>query len=501
MKFSKHAFISYTHIDNQKLAGQDRGWVTLFHETLRAQLEFRLGEVVDIWRDDKLSGNDVFRDEIAAQLSLAALLVAVLSPRYLLSPSCRQEAAEFCSAAQQSLGVEVKNKSRVIKALMLPVESTGLPDPFHKSLGIPFYRSKDKVAITLDPAYGQEMVGEFNHRVAMLAQELVDTIEALRTSEQNETSDSAAARHTTAGNMKGTVYLAESGWDRDPERKQLEIELRNHGYTVVPEGSLPSREQECRAEIEKLLASSRLSVHLIGKEPGMIPSGPAKKTVDALQNELALAQSRSRGLRRILWVPAGGSEDLEHQKFIESLHRSEDAQFGADLVTEEFESLKGAVLSALRNPEKGPSGPDSGGQDEHGIVYVICDRRDSADTVPLRRFLNEKGFEAKRPLFDGDAAAVRAVNESLLNQCQAAIIFYGAADEYWWRSTDSELTKVKRRVPFCTYVTGPLTDHKAEMIDLGEGAPINGLSGLPQVELERFAAKLQRKAASGGTGK
>ena len=38
-----------------------------------------------IWRDLKLSGNDVFADEIVAQFTKTALLISVLTPRYVES--------------------------------------------------------------------------------------------------------------------------------------------------------------------------------------------------------------------------------------------------------------------------------------------------------------------------------------------------------------------------------------------------------------------------------
>jgi hypothetical protein len=105
MNFEKDIFISYTHIDNKPLAGQNQGWVTLMHETLGKLLEIRLGKKVEIWRDDKLAGNDMFAEEIVAQLPQVGLLVSILSPRYLKSDWCKREAAEFCRAAAQTVGV------------------------------------------------------------------------------------------------------------------------------------------------------------------------------------------------------------------------------------------------------------------------------------------------------------------------------------------------------------------------------------------------------------
>jgi hypothetical protein len=250
----------------------------------------------------------------------------------------------------------------------------------------------------------------------------------------------------------------------------------------------------------RLLSDCKLSIHLAGNEPGMIPSGPGQECVVSLQNELAVLHSKERGLRRIIWVPAGvQSKHSSHQQFIDSLHKNDDAQFGADLITGDFESLRSLVLAVLRKfeaPE--PVEPAAKEQQvEEKLIYVICDQRDISASLPLRRFLNERGFEAKRPVFEGDAAKVRTQNERLLSQCHAAIVFYGAGDECWFSRVDSEVRKLKNRAPVRTYIAAPAADHKAE-IEL-EGRPVlNGLSGVPEAALEQFLASLRQKAASGG---
>jgi hypothetical protein len=267
------------------------------HETLSVQLEMRLGEKVDIWRDNKLAGNDVFAEEIVAQFPDVGLLVSVVSPRYMNSEWCLKEAQEFCKAAEAAAGIQVGRKSRIFKVVKLPVENLDcFPEAFRTGLGFPFYKSKDDVLIELDPAYGAEMVGDFNLSVAMLAQKLADTVKVLRAAGQPEQAAEAA---------NGTLFLSETSWDREPERRLLETELTRRGYAVVPDRSLPSREQECEAEVAKLLASSKLAIHMIGIQPGMAPNGPGQRSVDALQNDLAARLSKERGLRRIVRIPQG----------------------------------------------------------------------------------------------------------------------------------------------------------------------------------------------------
>ena len=45
---------------------------------------------LSIWRANKLQGNDMFADEILEQFDKTAVLVSVLSPRYMKSEWCTQ---------------------------------------------------------------------------------------------------------------------------------------------------------------------------------------------------------------------------------------------------------------------------------------------------------------------------------------------------------------------------------------------------------------------------
>lgn len=62
MNFEPSVFISYGHMDDQPLTPGEMGWITRFHASLKAFLSTRMGREAQIWRDDKLRGNDVFSD-------------------------------------------------------------------------------------------------------------------------------------------------------------------------------------------------------------------------------------------------------------------------------------------------------------------------------------------------------------------------------------------------------------------------------------------------------
>jgi len=497
MPFTTHLFISYTHDDNMPLAGEEEGWVSLLHEDLDTLLPIRLGQKPVIWRDNKLNGNDSFSDEIFAQLAEVALVLCVLSRKYVSSEWCRKEAQAFWEIASKA-GIKVGNKTRIFKVIKLPVgnQPEGLPEEFGRLTGYPFYITKDNHDLELDPAFGLEMRAEFHLRSAMLAQDLADTLLAL-----NQVSEAASAGPP----KKGTIFLGATSWDRDCDRKKLEVELTGRGYAVLPNRELPVGEEPCVAEIKKLLPGCDLSIHILGNFPAIVPSGPTQKSLDILQNELAVEESKTRGIPRLIWVPDENQSQVpSHQEFLKLLERDDNAQHGADVVRGGIEVFKGAVLQSLQKLEQKKSGPppkaSAGEVDPGRLIYVICDKRDRQATVELREALTSRGFEPRRPLFEGDAATVRQQNDAMLAQCGLVVIYYGAGDKDWYQNTLAEVQKSKSGARVWTYLAAPLTANKELLLDKDEGNRIiNAIaSQLPQAELDRMLTDPLNSAAAGG---
>ena len=226
--FEKHLFISYAHIDNQPLTPEQKGWISRFHATLEALLSMRLGQAAKIWRDYKLQGNDVFADEIVDQFAQTAVLVSVLTPRYLNSDWCAREVREFCKRAEQSGGVVVGNKARVFKVLKTPVDTQeSLPAVVKDILGYEFFTMEDGTPLELDPAYGEKFAQDYNRKVGKLAWDVALLLKKLEAG--SGVSDKGGDAHAT---VKATIYLAECSYDRKETREILEGDLRRHGYTV-----------------------------------------------------------------------------------------------------------------------------------------------------------------------------------------------------------------------------------------------------------------------------
>ncbi len=500
-QFEKDLFISYSHIDNEPLSPEQKGWVTRFHKSLEALLNMRMGGRSRIWRDDKLTGNDVFSDEIVDQFSNTALMVSVLSPRYLKSEWCTKEIREFCEKARQSGGIVVDNKARIYKVLKTPVETQDcLPEVVQNILGYEFFTMEDGTPLELDAAYGEKFAQDYNRKVGKLAWDISQFLKRLEEEVDGASEDEEPD--------KPIVYLAECSYDRRQEREILEGELKHLGYTVLPEKELPRDENEYIEEVDDLLKRCSLSVHLVGNTFGSVPDGPNQKSVAVLQNELGAKHSQSDGLVRVIWLPAGTrSEQPQQQAFLESLHKDAEAQRGADLITGDLEALKSSVHAALKKlekpvPETAVRGEQSETEESIPLIYLICDEKDRGATIPLRKFCKSQGFDVEIPVFQGDATEIREAHQQLLKSCDAIILFYGAGDEAWKFSIDSDIRKMPayregKSLPHrFTYLADPTTTEKEEMMVMEEAGLIDGLGGFSESAMADFISAMKKSGGS-----
>lgn len=489
--YTKDIFISYAHLDNEPLAPGEDGWITRFHATLQALLNMRLGHSSNIWRDDKLQGNDVFSDEIMQQFEDTAVLLSILTPRYLNSEWCTREISEFCNTAEQSGGIVFDNKARIFKVLKTPVETEDTLPPVAKEvLGYEFFAYDNEVPLELDPAYGEEYGQAYKRKVAQLASDLSKILKQLESEVAKEPLQSV---EDTA-----TIYLAECSFDQRESREILANELKQHGYRILPDRPLPRDEVEYIDTVRTMLSQSVFSIHLVGDTYGAVPDGLSQKSITELQNELAVSQcvQSPETFKRIIWLPAGTCSDQpQQQTFIDSLHSDAMSQHGADLITTDFESLKEAVHIALNKsgePEATDSEEPAAQSDSSKLVYLICDQNDRKATVPLRKYLREQGLDVAIPTFEGDAAAVRQNHLQLIKQCDAVLLFYGVGDESWKRSFDMDLKKMpgyrgdRPLLAQSTYLSAPRTADKEDLIDMEETNLIEGFADFHAENMTEF---------------
>jgi hypothetical protein len=504
MPFLNHVFISYAHDNNRPLEEGGRGWVEHFHGALDGFLGRRYGKA-KIWRDERLRGNEDFSAEIFDQFPDTALMVSVISPSYLKSKWCRDEADKFCEIAQRPPGLVIGNKMRTFKVILDPVESQDqLPAPMRAALGFEFYERDGSRVRELDPELGGEMKAKFLLAVGDLAGEIADLLRRLEGTESAVPAPAAGTDATTAAPAAAAVtgpavYLAECNYDRREDRKALNAELRARNYRVLPDRELPRDEAEYCAEVARLLEQCVLSIHLVGSVYGSVPDGPSQRAGVVIQNELAVARAHAAGLKRVISLPAGTrSDDAKQQAFINAIHRDPEVQFKAEVITAGLEAVKTAVQTALAPPAPLPQplAEASGGA---ASVYVIFDAKDLKDDalIHLRKRLLARGLTLRKPAFDGDAEEVRRTHEHHLAECDAVLIYYGAGTDAWKQSIDRDVEKAKGRSggrklrAVFNWIAAPTTRDKDDVVAMGAAANlIDGRDGVTDALVDESIVKV-----------
>ena len=456
--FEHDFFISYAHLDDQALIAGEQGWISELHRLLEIRVGQMRGEKPKIWRDLKLQGNDFFADTIVERLPRIAALVSVLSPRYVQSEWCNRELSEFCRAAEQSGGVRIGDKARIFKVVKTPVKSERLPEPVQPMLGYEFF-VYDEAGRPRE--LSQEYGGKdraFMTRLDDLAYDIAQLLDMMSNGHAVEAAPAAS---------KGTVFLAETSYELREQREEIRRDLVRNGYEVLPDRALPLVASELDALVRDQLLRSKVSIHLIGRNYGVVPDGATQSIVER-QQALASEAAAGGALSSVIWLPQGMEvEDERQQRFVQHLETSPAVHAAAELLQVPIEDLKTIIYRKLAPPAaavvKAAAAP---AMDDHPRVYIVCDQQDSEATRPLEDYLFGAGFEVILPFFDEDEAQARLEHEENLRSSDVVLLYYGAGDELWLRRKLRELQKsaaLGREKPWlgrAIYIGAPATPQK-----------------------------------------
>jgi hypothetical protein len=439
MSFDADAFISYAHMDNVELIEGQKGWVANLHRALEVRVGQLLGKQPQIWRDPKLQGNDLFEDTLISRLRRVAALVSVVSPRYVKSEWTRKELVEFCAAAKTQGGISYNDKARIFKVLKTPVPLEMHPPELRSLLGYEFFKIDPDTGRVreLNEVFGPEAQKDFWIRLDDLAHDICCLLEVMESQE--------GAPQTGQGKKKVDIFLAETSYDLREQREAIRRDLQQHGYTVLPAGTLNLVASELQQTVREELARCGMSIHLIGRSYGVVPEGATQSLLE-IQNELAIERAEKGEFSRLLWIPPGLQVDDERQrKVIEQLRMDPRLQGGADLLETFLEDFRTVIQEKLKKFEEpaAPSEPVVSVEASGNLarIYLIYEQRDAGAASDWGDFLFDQKLEVIHPIFDGDEAEVREYHDENLRMCDGALILYGAASECWLRRKLRELQK------------------------------------------------------------
>lgn len=486
--FDDDIIISYAHLDDQPLKGHD-GWITNLHHDLETRVSQLLGYKVAVWRDPKLTGNDEYTDELVDQMAGKGVLVSVLSPRYLTSDWCLREVREFCLAAERTGGVRVNNKFRIFKVVKTPVPRDQYPPPLRDLLEYRFYRIEESTdrPHEFNPEIDPEALKDYWARVEDLAtdiKELLKTLKGLATGSN--------------GKSGPTIYLAETTYDLNDKRDSIKRELQQRGCNVLPDRPLPLRASDLDVAVREYLGQSGLAIHLIGEKYGIIPEA-ADCSITCLQARIAQELANKYSFSRIIWMPSGLTAKEDRQReFIETLRNDSTVENAPDVLESSVDELKTLIKTRLDDIAKHETDQETPKLDDSSLtIYVVCDPRDLNDLAPLEDHLFNLNFEVITPAMEGDESQVREDHLENLRTCDAVIIYYGAAQEPWFRTKLRDLRKLPgygRSRPMLAqaiYISGPTTTAK-EHFRTHEPMVIKNLDSFAPHLLDPFVKEIEK---------
>ncbi|MBX3604857.1 MAG: toll/interleukin-1 receptor domain-containing protein [Piscinibacter sp.] len=408
-------FISYAHADDQSLTAGARGWVTDLADRLQKSLAMKPGGAATrVWMDHRLEPNKRVDPALAERVAAASAFVAVLSPRYLESPWCRDEiegfAARHGAAAERVFLVEMAPTARDDWPVAIRDVSTlcfwaqAFDDPAPMPLGWP----------SPDPAGDRPYWRALNELAHFIS-------DRLRTPTGGAAAAPAATRRVWIAEPTDHVLDA---WER------LAAALRQQGIEVRPAnpGAYPTAaEADWRAALNADLAEADLLLALFGPHPGRRP-GWSDSPYTQLMAEAAAQVARERGIGFLCWRPP----DVQLDTLPEGPHRLRVT--GA--VSGSGEALLAEVLARLATPAPAPQPlPATAGTESAPLnVCVQADDSDRRIGEQVRDLLFGLGVDASLAPLPQPAQAPaqwRQDYESLLRDSSGLLIVYGSSPASW----------------------------------------------------------------------
>jgi hypothetical protein len=498
MQFPTDIFISYAHIDDESLIQNQKGWISEFHRALDIRLAQLLGRRPVIWRDDSLQGNHVFDKQIVDQFSKVAIMISIITPRYVKSDWCIKEVDEFYNASQTNIGFTVSNKARIFKVIKTPVLIEQHPEKISGVLGYEFYNTDPGTGRVkeLSQSFGNEAERLYWEKLDDLAHDISSFLESLEHSKSF--TGTLPGTSATNGQVSQKIFLAESSSDTQDFRDSLKRELQGYGYHILPDKQLPLISTALNESLISNLNETVLTIHLLGENYGVVPEG-AQKSIVEIQNDVAASFSAANSVPRFIWIPEGCEPGDDRQiSFINKLNSGKEGISGADLVQGSLEDFKSIVIDKLNSMKKEIKKEVEQPEifnDSSKIVYLICDLSDIDEIRPLEDYLFDNGYEVVIPIFEGDESGIREDHIENLKNCSAAIIFFSNANELWLRSKTRDFLKINgygRDKPLAfkaIYIAPPDSMSKQRFRTL-DAEVIHAIDGLPEEKLKSLLSKI-----------
>lgn len=457
--------IAYSNLDDQPLMSGRPGWISQLQKNLQVRVAQLSGKQVAVVKHSDRTATSENEAEVLRQIPNAKTVVSVLSPPFAHSTNCRRVVESFWKSATESGQFEIEQRSRLLNVVKTPVEAEELPHDLRMLYtGLVPYEFFERDPQTgrlreFDEAFGNTALQRFHERVYDVAYDISQVLKYL--------GDPALSGIRRTANPK-TIFLAATTSDLEPQRDQLRRELIELGHIVVPKQPLPLVATELVAVVQNCLEQADVAIHFVGEHFGLVPEATDLSMV-ALQNQVAARFCENASLKRLIWIPKGLQPRDERQtSFIRQLQSDPRAVTGAELIADTLENLKVLLRTRWEREQaerEKPAAPAASGSAPR--VYLICDQQDETALEPLEDFFYDQGIEVSLPAFEANESEVQQIHIQNLRDCDAALIFYGAAGMHWVDFKIRDLQKAagyrdSRPIPVSAVYVAPPFNHRKE---------------------------------------
>jgi TIR domain len=426
--YSNDIFVSYSHVDNERIEPTDHGWVDALMNALKIDIGEQLGrkDAFDVWRDvQSLQGNHQISEHVSQQARTSAVFLAVLSPGYLTSTYCLQELQAFLDRGDH----DAANRLFVVHKHPIDESRHSLPEAFRDLRKYQFWivDSSNKPRVFGSPLpqpRNDQDRDDFYPRVVDLAIEIVAQLTNLK---EKATSPPEASEARSAESYSANVLLAEVTDDLGPRREEIRRYLNQYGVGALPTGSYhlgrAEFERACVADLENSACFVQLLGPHLGKTPPDIPEGYGR-----LQFDLA----KRRGLPVLQWR----DPELDIEK---ATSATQNAFLRSETVRAmPVEDFKRSIIAAIAKPDVAP-------RERSPYLFVDAAPADIDDAQLIRDKLRDV-VDSHISSYDSswNAESIQSDVEQALVECDALVLICGKAGGRW---VSSQLLQYRKLAP------------------------------------------------------
>jgi hypothetical protein len=225
--YEHDVFVSYAHVDDEPFiaaaVGLERatGWVSALVRHLRNELAQKIGrsDASSVWFDSSnLRGNHKLIDEIAARAERSASFVAILSPGYVASQWCQDEARLFTHLCGGDPG------RRLFVIDKAPLDDEPGPPAFAGRRAYRFWykdRAEQPRTLAVPQPHPDEI--DYFRQIEDIARDLRDLCRGMRSNRVNQPNPLAGLAPVAGrrGPNTSSVFLAEVTDDLEFRREEV----------------------------------------------------------------------------------------------------------------------------------------------------------------------------------------------------------------------------------------------------------------------------------------